>query len=343
MNNRGAQFGPVDNAPWLSIIVLGYNRFEDTSRRCLDSLAVTSLDPDIEVILIDNGSSDDSAALSYRYCHNQPCIRFLRNDSNLGFAGGMNSGADLAEGQYVLLVNSDLVFPPGAIAALRRVIDAHPEVDVLAPVTNAAGNAQALPGLGTSETQVLAAAVQLQAEPSGHVHPVYRADFFCVAVKRTVWRALGGLDTGFGRGYYEDFDFSLRARAAGFNLALTEDAVIFHAGSQSFAQIGAEQRELLRRNKRRLQTLHRKVRFPHQREDNLDMLQQYVALLEKGDWNPGLERRLALRVAEAQQNLPRSPIKRFLWQRKVAPVLTKLCRLHDANRHRTTISSGSRR
>lgn len=336
MNPHDAPSVSDRDESWLSIIVLGYNRFAETSRRCLDSLAVEILDSDIEVILIDNGSSDDSAALSRQYCSAQPRIRFLPNNANLGFAGGMNAGVEIATGKYVLLANSDLIFPPGAINTLRQVIDARPEVDILAPVTNAAGNAQALPKLGTNETQVLAAAVPLHARPSGHVYSVYRADFFCVAVKRAVWRALGGLDTGFGRGYYEDFDFSLRARAAGYKLALTEDVVIFHAGSQSFARIGAEQRDLIRRNKRRLQAMHHNVRFLHQREDNLDMLKQYAVLLERGDWNEGLERRLWLRVAEAQHNLPRSPIKRFLWKRKVALVMAKLNKLHGAQMHQAT-------
>lgn len=334
MSSQEARSKADSEKPWLSIIVLGYNRFAETSRRCLDSLAVEHLDPNIEVILIDNGSTDDSAALSHEYCRTRPRIRFLPSNANLGFAGGMNAGVDMATGNYVLLANSDLIFPPGAMDALQRVIDTRPEIDVLAPVTNAAGNAQALPRLGTSEAQVLSAAVQLHAEPSGHVHSLYRVDFFCVAVKRAVWQALGGLDTGFGRGYYEDFDFSLRARTAGHTLALTEDVVIFHAGSQSFASIGVEQRELIRRNKRRLQAMHRNVRFPHQREDNLDMLQQYAALLERGDWNRGLERRLALRVTEAQHNLPRSPIKRFLWRRKVDSIVAKLHKHHDGQMQR---------
>lgn len=324
MSPNAARHEAAQDAPWLSIIVLGYNRFHETSRRCLDSLDVARLAPDVEVILIDNGSSDDSAALSDHYCREHPRIRFLPSATNLGFAGGMNAGVEIAHGHYVLLANSDLVFPPGAVAALRCVVSAQPEVDVLGPITNAAGNAQALPALGSSEAQVLATAAHWQAEPVGHVYPIYRVDFFCVAVKRAVWQTLGGLDTGFGRGYYEDFDFSLRARAAGYRLALTEDVVIFHAGSQSFANIGTVQRTLIRRNKRRLQALHPRVCFPHQREDNLDMLKQYAAVLREGYWNRGFEHRLALRVMEAKQNLPRSPVKRYLWQRKVAPVLAEL-------------------
>lgn len=330
MNVSDARQGVERGTPWLSIIVLGYNRFNDTSRRCLDSLDVPSLEPDVEVILIDNGSADDSAALSEHYCCEHSRIRFVPSAVNLGFAGGMNAGVALAQGDYVLLANSDLVFPAGAIAALRRIIGAQGKVDVLGPVTNAAGNAQALPNLGSSESSVLAAAMPLQAEPTGQVHPMYRADFFCVVVKRSVWQALGGLDTGFGRGYYEDFDFSLRAQAAGYQLVFTEDVVVYHAGSVSFAKIGAEQREWLRRNKQRLQRLHPSVRFPHQREENLDMLKQYSALLEGGQWNTGLERRLALRVAQALENMPRNPLKRFLWRRKVQTVLARLRSLHAA-------------
>jgi GT2 family glycosyltransferase len=316
--------------PLADAIVLGYGRFEDLTRHCLDSLMPDAADCGVRVTAVDNGSPDDSAQRMRDYAAARPSLRALFNAENLGFAGGMNDAAGRCDAPWLLLVNSDTRFAVGALRALVRVLSEAPDdVAVVGPVTNAAGNAQHLDLPGGTPEQVLAGAAALIDQPTGELIPIYRADFFCVAVRRAAWEALGGLDLAYGRGYYEDFDFSLRAVESGWRVMLCEDAFVHHQGGSSFAGSAAQKAEvkaLIARNKQLFLQRHPRARLPHRREDNLEVLRRYAELPEQRRTAPGLRLRTKLRAGLAARDLPRSPLKRWLWRRKVNAVLARLPR-----------------
>jgi GT2 family glycosyltransferase len=288
----------------LSVVVLGFKNFETVSRPCLDSLQPWLNHPAIEVLVVDNGSPDGSADLTQQWCLAHPEAHCLLSESNRGFAGGMNWGANHAIGDWLLLVNNDTVFPALALDSLLRVLETAPaNVAMLGPATNAAGNGQAL-----------------HQQPTGQLMPAYRCDFFCIAIRRDVWKQLGGLDEVFGLGYYEDFDFSLRLRTTGFEQMITEDVFVLHAGSATF-QGSKDARALIKRNKRLLQAKHPKARFEHTRLGNLAVLARYKELKEARQWSPALQMRLELRFGALLGDAPRSRIKRWLWARKVNKIL----------------------
>lgn len=221
-----------------------------------------------------------------------------------------------ARGDWVCLVNSDTLFPPGALKALLDTLArCSPTIGLVGPVTNAAGNGQCLrlPNLGFDDV-VRVGAAQMAQPPTGLLTPAYRIDFFCVAVRRSVWMALNGLDPVFGKGYYEDFDFSLRARAAGFEQVIAEDVFIAHVGSASFSGLRAEQQALLRRNRALMVQRHPGVRFESVRDGNAAVLRHLVAYAEQHGWTDALKRRAAWRWAALQDDEPRSPLKRLRWR-----------------------------
>ena len=146
--------------------------------------------------------------------------------------------------------------------------------------------------------------------------PTYRCDFFCIAIRRSAWEQLGGLDLAFGLGYYEDFDFSLRLAAAGFKQMISEDVFILHVGSATF-QGSASARALIKRNKKLLRSKHPQARFEHTRLGNWAVLQTYAALKAAGAWTPSLQARLELRQGALVGDAPKSLIKRWLWNRKI--------------------------
>jgi len=241
---------PRASTPLLSLVVLGYRNFAVTTGPCLDSLKPWVNDPEIEILVVDNGSPDDSAQLTTQWCAQHPRVTCLLSDTNRGYAGGMNWGASHAQSEWLFLVNNDTVFPPLALDALKRVVrEAPADVAMIGPVTNAAGNGQRLwkPDAGPAEWLEIGAT--LHAHPTHRLMPVYRCDFFCIAIRRDAWDQLGGLDTAFGLGYYEDFDFSLRLRKAGWEQKITEDVFVLHAGSATF-QASTEAKQLLKRNKK---------------------------------------------------------------------------------------------
>jgi GT2 family glycosyltransferase len=307
--------------PQLSLVVLGFRNFDATTRVCLDSLVPWLDDPEVEVLVIDNGSPDDSAQKTAAWCAAHPQARCLLSESNRGFSGGMNWGVAQARGQWLLLVNNDTIFPTGAIDALKRVIrEAPSDVAMLGPVTNAAGNGQRLWQPGATHAQWLETGCWLHENPSRQLMPAYRCDFFCIAIRRDVWDELGGLDPAFGLGYYEDFDFSLRLAKAGYRQLITEDVFVLHVGSATFKASPAA-KALMKRNKKLLQSKHPDARFEHTRLGNLAVLQVYQELKAAGLWTPALERRLQLRVGALEGDAPRSILKRWLWKKKINKVL----------------------
>lgn len=308
--------------PLLSLVVLGFRNFDVTTRTCLESLVPWFDDQAVEVLVVDNGSPDDSAEKTRRWCATHPQVQCLISDVNLGFAGGMNWGAAKARGQWLLLVNSDTVFPAGTLDALRRVIREVPaDLAMLGPVTNSAGNGQRLWKPGASHAEWLQIGHWLNHHPCGRLMPTYRSDFFCIAIRHDVWKQLRGLDTEFGLGYYEDFDFSLRLAQAGYRQMITEDVFILHAGGATFSRSAA--RALLKRNKKLLRTKHPDARLEHTRLGNLAVLKAYEKLKSQGHWTPELQVRAELRTGALSGDAPRSLLKRWLWKRKVRKTLVQ--------------------
>lgn len=309
------------SSPLLSLVVLGFRNFDMTTRACLDSLVPWLDDPEIEVLVVDNGSPDDSAQKTAAWCAAHPQVKCLLSESNRGFAGGMNWGAGQARGRWLLLVNNDTIFPARTLDALKQVVrEAPADVAMLGPVTNAAGNGQRLWKPGATHEDWLQIGQWLNDNPTHQLMPAYRCDFFCIAIRRDAWDRLGGLDLDFGLGYYEDFDFSLRLAKAGYRQMITEDVFILHVGSATFKASPSAQ-ALIKRNKRLLKSKHPEARFEHTRLGNLAVLQAYKQLESGDSWNPLLESRRQLRLGALNDDAPRSLLKKWLWKNKVARML----------------------
>lgn len=105
----------------LSIVIVSYNTRDDL-RACLESLRGSSLP--LEIIVVDNASSDDSADMVRAEF---PHVRLLAQPRNTWFCGGNNLGIQAAAGKYFLLLNPDTVVQPGAVERLTAFLDTHPD------------------------------------------------------------------------------------------------------------------------------------------------------------------------------------------------------------------------
>lgn len=308
--------------PDIDLVLLCYGKFESATRPCLESLVADCADPAYRLTVVDNGSVDGSAQKLREYLAGYPHVRAEYIQDNIGYAGGMNYGVGLTEAEWLVLVSNDTRFAPGALRALHQDLQKlPPEVGLVGPITNAAGNGQSYPLQGTPE-QILAQAVKLQQHPCQAMIPAYRLDFYCVAVRKAWWDRLRGFDPVYGKGYYEDTDFSMRARDMGCGIMICEDAFVYHMGGGTFASDPAT-RKLIKRNKKIFLQRHPRAKLPHQRECNLDALNEFLKLHESGHWNEGLVLRARLRLQALQENPPRSPLKKWLWQRKVREMLKR--------------------
>ena len=303
--------------PLLSLVVLGFRNFELTTKACLESLRPWFGDKEIEILVVDNGSSDGSAEKTADWCATHTSIQCLLSDSNRGFAGGMNWGVSHARGQWILLINNDTVFPEYTLDAFKRVIRETPaNVAMLGPVTNAAGNGQRLWKPEATSSDWLEIGRWLNRNPTHHLISVYRCDFFCIAIRHDIWLELKGLDTSFGLGYYEDFDFSLRLRKAGYEQMITEDVFILHIGGATF-QGSKEARKLIKVNKKLLHKKHPDAKFEHTRLGNLSVMKVYKKMRDDGVWSSELSFRQDLRSNALKEDGPRSIFKRFIWSKKI--------------------------
>jgi GT2 family glycosyltransferase len=139
----------------------------------------------------------------------------------------------------------------GALAAhfLRE-----PRLGILGPVTNNIGNEARIDlRFGTIEEMHEAARAYTEAR-RGRRFPLRTAAFFCAMVPRAVWERVGELDEGFEVGFFEDDDYAMRLRAAGYEVACAEDTFVWHRLSASFDALAeARRREIFERNRKRFE------------------------------------------------------------------------------------------
>jgi GT2 family glycosyltransferase len=114
--------------PRVSIIILNYNG-KKWLAQCLPTWRKVTY-PDVEVVVVNNGSSDDSAAFVKA---NFPEVRLLDITPNRGFAGGNNYGVREATGKYVMLLNNDTTVSPGLLEPVVELMERNPGIGVVQP------------------------------------------------------------------------------------------------------------------------------------------------------------------------------------------------------------------
>ncbi|WP_409345578.1 glycosyltransferase [Paenibacillus sp. MBLB4367] len=225
--------------PKVSVVIVAFNRWPMT-QACIESLLHHSDYPNMEIVIVNNGSTDETAAMLAGLRH--PQIKVVASERNNGFSGGYVIGCNAASGDYLVLLNNDTIVPRGWLSRLITPLREHPEIGLVGPMSNHVGNDQALDHFhGDSE---------LGADPAwlddfyrfykGSMRYSDMLGFFCVAIRRETYLKVGELDTGFGIGMFEDDDYCKRVRMTGYRLAIVEDAFVYHHGSASFRNMDQE-------------------------------------------------------------------------------------------------------
>lgn len=227
----------------LAIIILNY-RTPDLTVACLSSLAAeVSADPSIRVLVVDNASNDGSADRIERSIAEQgfgTWAQVLRSPVNGGFAAGNNLGIRALQADAYLLLNSDTLVQPGAVARLLEAMAAQPKAGILGPALLTPSGERdpscfrdpAPPSelLRSARVGLLGRALSrfepLLPQPSTPMEPDWIA-FACALLRREVIEQIGLLDEGYFM-YFEDVDYCRRARAAGFKVLFWPDAEVVH-------------------------------------------------------------------------------------------------------------------
>ena len=282
-------------------------------------------DPDFltwEVLVVDNASDSETHDELVKLQDVYPHVTVIFNASNLGFSAGNNVGIRVTSGDLVVLLNSDAFPSKGMIGRLANSFTTDTNWGLLGPVTNTAGNEQCIYTPSGTMADKIANGLEYANNGSPLVLDAYRMDFFCVAIPRHVINQVGLLDEAFGRGYFEDFDYSLRVKQAGYRLGIVENSFVYHRGSTSFGKVSLETKSLIKRNKRLMYTKHGKnIVMQHIRLANLATLQQYLEKKCAGE--AVSDYRIDNRLRHAKSILPKSWFKRWRYLRAVAKIEKK--------------------
>jgi GT2 family glycosyltransferase len=214
------------------VIVLSWNGKRDTLA-CLESLRRLERD-DVAVVCVDNGSTDGSVE-SVR--QQFPEVELIENRRNLGYSGGNNAGIRLAlerGADWIVLLNNDATIAPDAITAFERAAADHPRAGILSGKVLF----QEPPDRVWFAGQRFNATLGYSGRPRGYgrrdgplysgVVPTERAAGALMAVSRAAAETTGLLDEQLFA-YIEDVDWSLRVRAAGFDVLFVPAARAWHA------------------------------------------------------------------------------------------------------------------
>ena len=239
--------------PTVSVVVVTWNHLALT-RWCLESLLDDPDARDVEIIVVDNGSTDATPEYLKELAAGVPGLIVVANEDNLGFAPAVNQGFALARGPVLISLNNDCVVPPGWTRRLAAHLE-DPIIGMVCPRTNSAPTTAQIPTDHTNELGLRRADVALAENGPGSGHDTDDLTMFCVALRAETVTQIGLLDEQFAVGMFEDDDYSLRIRRAGLRLRVAHDVLVHHHGEGSFGDLYPDGRHsaLFRSNRSRFE------------------------------------------------------------------------------------------
>lgn len=248
----------------IAVVIVSWNT-RALLESCLASLLASDDAADLDVVVVDNASTDGSpAAVAERF----PTVRLVANAANRGFAAATNQGLGATSSPLILLLNSDTEVAPNAIGALASALDADPTLGAVgARLVGPDGALQPSCSRAPTAWREAVHVLHLGRFARGLDYPpaTWLADVpvevdviqgACLLVRRAVVDEVGGLDEGYFM-YSEETEWCERIRAAGWRLAWVPDARVVHHGGGStrlvasamFARLYASKVRFLRRNR----------------------------------------------------------------------------------------------
>ncbi len=234
----------------VSIIVVTYNNLHLT-QQCLASLDEYSGYQNIEIIVVDNNSQDESQSYLSEWVKKKDNRKLILNDSNRGFSAANNQGLVVAKGDYLVLLNNDTHVTSGWVRTMMMHLKRDPSVGLIGPITNNIGNEAKIKIEYENMGEMLSKSSSYCRKHIGKVFPLKTVAFFCVMMSRATFEDVGPLDEAFGQGFFEDDDYCRRVEALGLGVCCAEDVFIHHELSASFDKLKKQdRRKLFEHNKK---------------------------------------------------------------------------------------------
>ncbi|MFM5247446.1 glycosyltransferase [Aeromonas caviae] len=233
-----------DCAIRIDIVVPVFNALNDV-KSCLYSLKDKQDGYAVKIIVVNDGSDEETTNWLRSYCHNDSIFELHEHPVNRGYTQAVNTGLRVSNAPYVITQNSDTIATNGWLRGLVRCINSSDKIGIAGPLSNAA-SWQNVPDLydenrhfavndipNSLKPDEMAAIV---AKSSNRIYPKLPfVNGFCFMIKREVIDKIGIMDEeNFPIGYGEENDFCIRAADAGYELAIADDTYVYHAKSKSF-------------------------------------------------------------------------------------------------------------
>lgn len=220
----------------IAIVLLNWNGKNDTLE-CLSSLKKLDY-PHIDIILVDNGSKDDSVAAFQKAF---PEIPLIQTFANLGFAGGNNGGIlhALRRGaDFILLLNNDTIIDPSLITSFLKAAQSKPEGGIFGAKILRYHEKETIDHIGGVWNPRIAEFESLgRGLEKGTISEMANVDYVCgcaLFARKEVFEKVGMLESDFFL-LWEETDFCFRAKKAGFEIWTVPDALVWHKISASFS------------------------------------------------------------------------------------------------------------
>jgi GT2 family glycosyltransferase len=218
----------------LSVVILNWNGKSDTLA-CLASLHNVEAPP-FDIIIVDNGSTDDSVLeIGKRFS----LVRLLETGKNLGYAGGNNVGIEYALRQgadLVLLLNNDTIVDRHFIAALLKSSHDHQDVAIFGAYPIQMIHPEKIDHLGGRWNSTTATFDLIGLGAAKGFKTDQPLDYVCgcsILIRKQVFEKIGLLEPTFFL-FWEEADFCMRAKKAGFGIGISYEALLLHKVSASF-------------------------------------------------------------------------------------------------------------
>ncbi|MEO7254419.1 MAG: glycosyltransferase [Casimicrobium sp.] len=213
-------------SPSISVVIPVYGQ-HPTTFACLKSIAAEPPRRSFEVVIMDDCSPDPATTALAPV----QGVRIMRNETNLGFIGNVNAGAQAAVGEWLIILNNDTILRPNALNALLDTFEQHANVGLVgAKLLNADGTVQEAGGIVWKDGSAWNWG-RGQNRDDPRFNFVRDADYCsgaALAIRRDLFLEMGGFDTFYAPAYYEDTDLAFRIRARGLRVLYQPAAEVFH-------------------------------------------------------------------------------------------------------------------
>jgi GT2 family glycosyltransferase len=235
----------------VSIITVNFNQ-SFVTEELLSSITINNTFPNIEIIVVDNGSkTNDVPAWQIKY----PEIKFIRSEINLGFSGGNNLGIQQATGEYLFFINNDTEITPGLIDTLFATLNEHSQIGMISPKLLYFDKPKMIQYAGYTPMNYYTCRNhcigQFETDngqydnitaPTGYIHGA------AMMVRREAIEKAGLMAENFFL-YFEEYDWCDRMKKAGYEIWVDTRAMIYHKESISVGKASGLKEYFMNRNR----------------------------------------------------------------------------------------------